>query len=258
MIDVRQLQFAYGDAPVLRDVSFQVEEGQFAALLGANGAGKSTLFKCMLGLLTGYEGDICIDGRNVRDMTRRELAGQIAYVPQQETQIYNYSVMDTVIMGMAHRIGAFASPSAEMIAEAEKTLEMLGIRELKDRGINEVSGGERQMALLARALVQKARILVLDEPTANLDYGNQHQVMRLIRSLAADGYTILLSTHTPEHALMYATHVLALKDGSICAAGTGRDVLTEDLIEDLYGIRVSILQEPSGRGGRGCIPTDIV
>ena len=255
MIEVKGLTFAYQEEPVLEDISFRVEKGQFVTLLGANGAGKSTLFKCLLGLLPKYRGEILIDGKDAHELSRKELARLIGYVPQAEAQIYNYTVMDTVMMGMAHRIGTFASPSKEQLDEGEEILGLLGIRELKNRGINEISGGERQLALLARALAQKAKILIMDEPTANLDYGNQHQVMRLIQRLTEEGYTILLSTHTPEHAVTYASHILAIKDHRILAAGENEKVLTGDLIAELYGIRVSLIDDPAGLGcGRVCVP----
>ncbi len=258
MIDVRNLKFAYKADPILDGVSFHVDEGQFVTVLGANGTGKSTLFKCLLGLLNYQSGDVAIAGKDIRKLPRRTLAGLVGYVPQQEAQIYNYTVMDTVLMGMARKIGAFRAPKKEQLDECTEILKKLGIDHLAGRGVNEISGGERQMTLLARALAQNAKILIMDEPTANLDYGHQHEVMRLIQSLTKGGYTILLSTHNPEHAVMYASHVLALKDHQVCAYGRNEDVLDEALIEALYGLRVKIVSDPDGEGsGRACIPCRI-
>ena len=255
MIKVRNLTFAYREEPVLDGISFDVKKGQFVTVLGANGTGKSTLFKCLLGLLSGYKGEITINGKSAKEIGRRELASLIGYVPQQEAQIYNYTVLDTVLMGMAREIGVFSAPSKSQLDRCDEILERLGILKLKNRGVNEISGGERQMTLLARALAQNAQILVMDEPTANLDYGHQHQVMRLIRELADSGLTILLSTHNPEHAVMYASHVLAIKDHHILAAGDNKETLTEELISELYGINVKIISDPESEdGGRACIP----
>ena len=255
MIDVQGLSFSYGSHKVLDGLDFSIPDRRFAALLGANGAGKSTLFKCLLGILNGYQGTIMIDGTDARSLGRRELAGRIAYVPQNEKQIYNYSVGDVVLMGAAHTIGALSAPKKEQIEKADAMMELLGIIDLKERGINAVSGGERQLVLLARALTQDAKILVMDEPTANLDYGHQHRVLMLIRSLTEKGYTVFLSTHNPEHAVMYATDILAIKDHRLIAAGETEEVLDAGLIHALYGLDVMITEHPSVPGGaRVCLP----
>lgn len=255
MIKVSNLSFAYDKARVLDDISFEFGEGQLIAILGPNGAGKSTLFKCMLGLLRKYEGEILLGGRDIRTMNRKEMAKLAAYIPQSETPVYNYTVRDAVLMGTTGMLSPLQSPGEEHIAIAEKAMEYLDIGYMADRGINEISGGERQLALLARAMAQKARILIMDEPTANLDYGNQQHVLRHIRKMAKRGYTILLSTHNPEHALQYATHVLAIKNHKVLAAGKARDILTEKLINEIYGLEVKVLEVPVGGSVvRSCIP----
>ena len=243
-IDVRDLSFAYGKRQVLRQVSFRTRPGQLVAVLGPNGAGKSTLFRCILGFLPRYRGEIALCGHDLRFLDRRSLARLAAYIPQSSAPVYNYTVRDTVLMGA----DPFHAPGPSQQETADRVLETLGIRDLADRGINEISGGERQLALIARALVQNAEILIMDEPTANLDFGNQQRVLAQIRALTACGYTVLLSTHNPEHALRYAHRVLALQDGHIAADGPTETALTPQLLQTLYGIQAILAEVPTDRG----------
>ena len=255
MLSVRNLSFAYKVHPVLEQISFQAEEGSLMAVLGANGAGKSTLFKCILGLLKTEKGTVFLNGRDVKEMSRKEIAKTAAYIPQAESPVFNYNVFDSVLMGTTGSLSPLRSPGKEQIQAAEEAIAFMGIEELKERGINEISGGERQLVLLARAMAQKAKILIMDEPTANLDYGNQQHVMSHVRMMAETGYTVLLSTHNPEHALQYATDVLAIKDRKVAAVGKADELLDEELIERLYGLKVKITEaEVNGRIVRSCIP----
>ena len=243
-IDVRDLSFAYGKRQVLRQVSFRTRPGQLVAVLGPNGAGKSTLFRCILGFLPRYRGEIALCGHDLRSLDRRSLARLAAYIPQSSAPVYNYTVRDTVLMGA----DPFHGPGPSQQETADRVLETLGIRDLADRGINEISGGERQLALIARALVQNAEILIMDEPTANLDFGNQQRVLAQIRALTARGYTVLLSTHNPEHALRYAHRILALQGGHIAADGPTETALTPQLLQTLYGIQAILAEVPTDRG----------
>ena len=255
MIEIKDLTFAYEKVNVLDGINFSAKEGQLIAVLGKNGAGKSTFFKCLLGFLRKYTGEILLEGREVKTLSRKELAAIAAYIPQSEIPVYNYTVFDTVLMGTTGSLSPLQSPGNEQIATAEKAIRGLGIEYLSDRGINELSGGERQLALLARAIAQKAKLLIMDEPTANLDYGNQHLVMNNIKEMVQKGYTVLLSTHNPEHALLYATHVLAIKDHKVLASGETDKILTESLIEDIYGMKVMIAEAKiNGTKVRSCIP----
>ncbi len=258
MIKVKNLSFAYDTDKVLDDISFELGAGQLVAVLGPNGAGKSTLFKCILGLLKKYEGEIYLGGKNIRDMNRKEMAAIAAYIPQSETPVFNYTVMDSVLMGTTGMLSPLQAPGPEQIEIAKKAIRYLDIEYMADRGINEISGGERQLALLARAMAQKAKVLIMDEPTANLDYGNQQHVLRHIQKMAKQGYTILLSTHNPEHALQYATHVLSIKNHKILAEGDAKTVLNEELIKNIYGLDVKVLEvEIGGSIVRSCIPAKL-
>ena len=257
MIRAEHLSFAYNNrVKVLDDISFQIGRGQLVAVLGPNGAGKSTLFRCILRLLNKYEGEIFLDGHNTRHVSRKKMAQLAAYIPQSETPVFNYTVRDCVLMGTTGMLSPLRSPGSEQIEIAQNAIDFLGIGHMAERGINEISGGERQMALLARAIAQKAKVLIMDEPTANLDYGNQHCVLRAIQNMAESGYTILLSTHNPEHALRYATHLLAIKDHRVLADGSASEILTESLIREIYGLGGRILEEEiHGAVIRSCMPT---
>ena len=247
-IDVRTLSFSYGSVPVLRDVTFRAGPGEVIAVLGPNGVGTSTLFRCLLGFLKPAGGDILVSGRALREFSRRQLAKEIAYIPQSYTPTYDYTVRECVLMGATAQLGALQNPTDAQQALVTRTLESLGIAHLAGRGSQHISGGERQLMLIARALVQDARVLIMDEPTANLDYGNSFRVMQRVAQLGADGYTVIFSSHDPNQAFRYATRVLALKNGALLADGAPAQVLTEQTLAELYGIEVAV--RPIELGGR--------
>lgn len=256
-VEVRHLSFSYGAYRVLNDLSFYVPDGALVAVLGPNGVGKSTLFRCLLGLLRGYEGEILLNGRPRGEYSPRELARVAAYVPQSSAPTFSYTVFETVLMGTTAQLGLLEYPGRAERERAENALRRLEIEGLADRRIDQISGGEQQLVLLARALAQEARVLIMDEPTANLDYGNQQRVLQSIVKLTEQGYTVLLSTHHPDHALRYATHVLALQDGTLAAYGETEDVLTAELVEKLYRFRVQIATMETGSGPvKCCIPLE--
>lgn len=255
MIEVNNLTFAYKNNLVLDEISFQCPEGALIAVLGPNGAGKSTLFKCLLGFLKNYKGKITIHGEDIRKLNRKRMASYVAYIPQSEAVLFNYTALDTVLMGTTGMLSPLSAPGPEQKAMALEAMDYLGITHLADRGINELSGGEQQMILLARAMAQQAKILIMDEPTANLDYGNQQLVLNCVKRMAKNGYTILLSTHNPEHALQYATHVLAIKDQRILSEGRADEKLNEQLIQEIYGLKVKITEVlVNGGRVRSCVP----
>ena len=257
MLIADDLTFSYrrNGVNVLDGVSFSAEPGCMIALLGANGAGKSTLFRCLLGFERTYTGRILVDGTELKQLPRKTLASWMAYVPQSEAPVFNYTVFDTVLMGTTGTMPAWSSPGEEQIETARQAIRYLGIEHLAERGVNEISGGERQLTMLARAVAQQAKLMILDEPTANLDYGNQQLVLRNARNMAHEGYTILFSTHNPEHALQYASHALVIRDHRILADGPTQDVLTEDLIRTVYGLETRLIDVSVGNGTiRSCVP----
>jgi iron complex transport system ATP-binding protein len=237
---LKSLAFGYRDREIGHAVSLSLAEGEVLALLGANGAGKTTLFKTMLGLLPVKAGEVTLDGKPLSAGSRRERALRIAYVPQAHAAPFPFTVRDVVLMGRAAHLRAFAMPGERDRAIADAALESLGITGLADTPCTEISGGERQLALIARALAQQARIIVMDEPTANLDYGNQMRLLAHIRTLAGKGLAIVLSTHNPDHALQVADRVALLKDGTLMALGAPAETLTPQRLKDIYGIDVVI------------------
>ena len=255
-IEVKNLSFSYGDRPVLHDISFSVERGEFLSILGPNGVGKSTLFRCVLGLLSGYTGQVLVDGVDARSFSTREAARHIAYIPQSSRSIFNYSVFDIVLMGRTSGLSTFRSPGKKDKEICQWAMEKVGITRLSDRCFHRLSGGEQQLVLIARALVQKAPILMLDEPTANLDFGNQLLVLEQARSLAREGYTVIQTTHHPEQSYMFSDRILAIQKGRVLTEGRPADVLTPANIQALYGVDVDIVSLYEDKA-RICIPQNI-
>ena len=253
-IEVNELSFSYRKgASVLHDVSFALDKGKFICLLGPNGAGKSTLFKCMLGLLHGYEGEIRIDGDDIRTLTQKQLARRVAYIPQSTAPVFNYSVAEVVLMGTTALTAGLSSPGEKELECVDRALDTLNIRHLRNRMFMNISGGERQLVLIARALAQQAGILFMDEPTANLDYGNQIRVLEQVHRLSRQGYTVVQSTHNPEQAFLFADEVLAVRGGTVAAHGKPNEVMDAGLIESLYGIRAEVMSIKEDRM-RVCVP----
>jgi iron complex transport system ATP-binding protein len=245
-IVVSNLSFAYGSRAVLEGVSFSAESGGLLALLGPNGVGKTTLFRCILGLARHYAGAIQVDGADARTLPPRELAHRIAYIPQTHGQAFGYSALDMVLMGTSHGVSPLKVPGRREMDAARESLERLGISALSGKNFSHLSGGEQQLVLIARALAQKARTLLMDEPTASLDYGNQAHVLQVVRHLADEGYAVVMSTHNPQHALWYADAALALSEGRVAALGAPKEIVSAELIERLYGIRVRLIETESG------------
>jgi iron complex transport system ATP-binding protein len=220
--------------------------------LGPNGAGKTTLFRTLLGLLPPLAGDVFLDGRALDGLRPVEIAQRMAYVPQAHVTEFSFAVLDVVLMGRTSRLPSFGSPGSADERIAQVKLADLGVGELSMQDYTQISGGQRQLVLIARALAQEAPILVLDEPTASLDFGNQNLVLARVRDLAGQGYGVVLSTHDPDHALMIATRVAIIADGGMRAIGTPEEVVTSQMLSDVYHTNVRVEQTPSGR--RVCVP----
>ncbi|GJE25533.1 ABC transporter ATP-binding protein [Methylobacterium organophilum] len=246
MLSVEGLSFGYPGRTVGRDVSFALKAGEVLCLLGPNGGGKTTLFKTVLGLLPAQAGRVSLDGQDIARWSRAQVARALAYVPQAHAAFFPFSVREVVLMGRASRLPPFASPGPSDHAAAEQALARLGIGHLAGRIYTEISGGERQMALIARALAGEPRILVMDEPTASLDFGNQARVLSQVRRLAARGIAVILSTHDPGHAFLCADRVLALHEGRLAAAGPPAETVTPEILRRLYGVEVTVAPLPGG------------
>lgn len=238
ILEARGLAVGYGRRIVGEGLSFGIGPGEVLALLGPNGGGKTTLLKTLLGLLPPLAGAVLVEGIPLSRLSTAERARRLAYVPQVHAGAFAFTVADVVLMGRTAHASALAAPSARDRAVAAAAIERLGIAHLAEEPYTRISGGERQMALIARALAQEPRLVVLDEPTASLDFSNQGRVLRWMRSLAAGGLGVVFSTHDPNHALRFADRALLIRDGSILAHGPSADVLTPATLRALYGTDV--------------------
>ncbi len=236
LLSVQGLGFAYEGRPAtLSEVSFDVAAGELCALLGPNGAGKSTLLNCIMNLLKAQRGSIELEGRDVSRMSAREIARIVAYVPQTSNAAFSYDVRDYVAMGRTPFLKLCSTPSAQDMRLVDEALERLGIEGLARCPYNELSGGQRQLVDVARALAQQPRMLLFDEPTSALDFGNQVKVLKLVADLAHDGYAILMTTHNPDHPILLGGSVCLLgRDGRL-VKGRVDEVLREDVLRELYG-----------------------
>lgn len=254
MLGVRNLAFAFPDqGRRLEKVGFEIGRGDVMCVLGPNGAGKTTLLRCLFGNLTPSSGTITIEGTDYGGLSARQLARKVAYVPQSSQSVFGHLVLDMVLMGRSAHLPMFETPSAADFEIAEAALERVGIGHLARRQFATVSGGERQLCLLARALAQEAPVLILDEPAASLDFGNQIRILDIIAELARSGYAILMTTHHPDHALLVGTGVLALKEGCIFGSGPPDMLLSAEFLSGLYGARVRVLRDRDGTPA--CIPS---
>jgi iron complex transport system ATP-binding protein len=252
-LSTENLGFGYHGKPVGSGVSLEIRAGEVLCLLGPNGGGKTTLMKTLLGLLPAQAGVVRVDGEDIAAWSRRRLARVIGYVPQAHAAFFPFVVMDIVLMGRSAHVGLFTAPSRADRAVAERALATLGIAHLKERVYTEISGGERQLVLIARALAQEPRILVMDEPTASLDFGNQLRVLNQIAALARAGIAVVFSTHDPDHVFLCGDRVALLHGGTIEALGTPEAVITPQSLERLYGVAVQVVELPDHET-RTCVP----
>jgi len=251
MLEARGLAIGYGGTVVGSGLAVDVRPGEILCLLGPNGCGKTTLFKTLLGLIPSLDGAVQIDGTPLARMSRAQIAQAMAYVPQQHAPPFPYEAIEIVLMGRTARLGAFAQPGAADRRAAEAALDRLGIADLAGRDYSRLSGGQRQLVLIARALAQEAPLMVMDEPTASLDFGNQARVLAEIAKLARNADTdergVILSTHDPDQALALGADVLLMRDGEIIGRGKPEKALTGETLSAVYGVPVSVERTESGR-----------
>lgn len=240
--EVSNLTFSYpqGDRKVLDGASLQLDEGEILCILGPNGAGKTTLLNCMAGLLKAESGRINICGKDIKSMREKEIASLIGYVPQIHTPAFDYKVQDFVLMGRAPKIGVFSSPGKEDEELCMNVLRSMGIDHIAHKSYMNISGGERQQAMIARTIVQEPKAILFDEPTAHLDYGNQHRVLKCVKQMAEEGYSVIITTHNPDHALMLDDKVAVVSRNGKIIQGESRDIITEDVLSEVYNIDLKI------------------
>ncbi|QOS67447.1 ABC transporter ATP-binding protein [Eggerthella guodeyinii] len=252
-LDIDNLKFSYdgGGRSVIDGLSLTYESPEALCILGSNGTGKSTLLQCVIGAFKPTGGEVRIDGRPVGSYAMRDLARLVAYIPQTHVPAFEYPVIDVVTMGRTSIIGRFSTPGAADEACALEKLDFLGIAHLRDKPYTQISGGERQLVMIASALAQEPDVLVLDEPTAHLDFGNQYRFVKLVEQLCAQGMGVIMTTHFPDHALELGGTTAVMGEGRITCAGPAREVITPDSMGALYGIEVNVERI----GGRSiCIP----
>ncbi len=241
-------QHPRSDQPILRDVSFEARHGVMNAILGPNGSGKTTLFKCLAGLWRPNAGTVLHGECDILSLPERKRSRLIAVVPQDHEPPFPYSVAEVVLMGRAAHVGAFSAPGKRDIQIANEAIETLHLNQLSDKPYTKISGGERQLALVARALAQQAPILLLDEPTSHLDFRNQLHVLGRVRAIARErGITVLMTLHDPNLALLFADRAIVLDRGRVLASGAPEEVITEATLATVYGVDVVMLHHNGTR-----------
>lgn len=258
IIEVENLCFSYSKNAelILNDVDLTLSEGEVMSILGPNGAGKSTLLNCLATLSMPDSGTIKLCGKDTKHMKPKEVASILSYVPQTHTPAFSYSVLNFVLMGRAPKIGMFEKPKDEDFEITMKVLEDVGLKDLAYKPYTEISGGERQQATIARALVQEPKAILFDEPTAHLDYGNQLKTLRVIKGLAEKGYAVIITTHNPDHAIMLGgTTAILDKSGSL-KTGKSSEIITEATLREVYGTDLELVYMESV-GRYICVPPNL-
>jgi iron complex transport system ATP-binding protein len=242
ILEVNKISFHYHNSrEIFHDVSFSVDKGEVLSILGTNGAGKSTLLNCIANLRQPNSGEILLNGKPMSKMKAREVSQIIGYVPQVHSTAYAYTVREFTVMGRTPYIGAFSTPSKDDYKISDAALEKMRISHLKDKPYTEISGGERQQVMIARVIAQQPQLILLDEPTAHLDYGNQYRVVQMIRQFAEEGYALIMTTHNPEHAIMLNGKVAILNDEGILDVGLTAETINGETLSELYGLPIKLV-----------------
>ena len=254
LVDVRNASFSYGALKIFEELSFSVSKGEIFCLLGPNGCGKTTLLDCILGFHRLQSGSITIQGKEIGRFRPGRIARSLAYVPQRHERTFPYTVREIVTMGRAAYLGIFETPSQEDRNIADQALATIGIEHLRDRPYTQLSGGETQLVMIARALVQEAPVVVLDEPTAHLDFRYELVIMEIItRVVKENGLSIIMATHFPNHAFYFqnsgiTTVTALLHDKMFLAKGPPETIITEESLKKLYGVTARVVSVEGENG----------
>jgi iron complex transport system ATP-binding protein len=248
ILEIKHADFSYnGKENIFENINISIEEGNILCILGPNGTGKSTLIKCINGLLHLKDGKILLNNINIKSMNKADLAKIIGYIPQTHQSTFAFSVFDVVVLGRAPHLSLTEIPGENDFKIAQEAMESLGISHLRDKPYTRISGGERQLVLMARVLTQQPKILLLDEPTSHLDFGNQIRTLEVINQLAKNGLSVIMTSHFPDHTFISSNQVAILNNGTIMAMGTPEEVVTEENMRKAYGIDVKILEVENHR-----------
>jgi len=244
MLEVKGIHFRHQhlEEDVLKGVEFNAVGGEITTLLGPNGSGKTTVFKCIAGLWKPQRGEILFNKKDISNLPYEKRAKMLAIVPQEHEPPFPYSVLDAVLMGRVSHVSLFSSPSKYDYFKAEEAIESVGISHLKEKAYTRVSGGERQLVLIARALAQEAPVMLLDEPTSHLDFRNQVIVLNKIKEIARyKGLIVLMTLHDPNLAMLFSDKVVMMNNGHVISKGFPQEVITEDNLKSVYMIDVSVI-----------------
>ena len=240
ILEIKNLTFSYDKHEVFKNLNFKLESPDVLSILGPNGIGKTTLIKCLLGIRKKTSGEILIDGKDIDKFDKKDFYSFVAYLKQGGKETSIYTVLDTVLLGLASQINPLLKPKDSDIEKVYNILKELGIYHLKDKYVSKLSGGEAQMVFMARALIREPEILILDEPESNLDYRNQLLMLDTIDRLKSRGKLIIFNTHYPEHALRYSNKVLLLNNSYKYKFGNTVAIITKDNIEETYRIKAAV------------------
>ncbi len=255
-LDVKEATFSYDGSAgnIFENTSFSLKEGDIFCILGPNGCGKTTMLKCIDNLLQLKSGRLLLNDKDVSLLNKTDVAKEIGYVPQTHNPTFPFSVLDVVLMGRAPHLSLLSSPAKRDVEIAEDAVETLGISHLAGKPYTEISGGERQLVLVARVLAQQPAILLLDEPTAHLDFGNQIRILEIIERLASIGLSIIMTSHFPDHAFLISSKVAIMSRGKFIDMGNPDDVVTEENLEEAYGIKTKVVCVDSDTKRKVCVP----
>lgn len=258
IIEVKNISFTYPGAKkkALDNCSFSVDEGEIISILGPNGAGKSTLMNCMCGLLTPQSGEVLVGGKNIRTSSAAEVARYISYVQQIHNAVFGYTVLHFVMMGSAPRLGLLRSPGKAEEDEAMEILESMGIANLAYKPYTDISGGERQQATIARAVLQRPKVILFDEPAAHLDYGKQLVILRMVKDMVKRGFAAVMTTHNPDHAMMLGGRVATVSRDGTVTCGPVEEVITEPRLKQIYDADIRLIHTPYVNRPV-CVPPDL-
>lgn len=245
MLELKNIVFGYStERTVLNNISVSFAPDTITSVLGPNGSGKTTMLKILLGLIQPLAGQVLIDGTDLQTIPLKERAKLMAYVPQKHNAVFDYKVIDVVAMGRVAYSNIFSTTSKNDTQVAMKCLERMGIAHLSEKAYTKISGGEQQMVLIARALAQQAKIIILDEPVTGLDYGNQIKLLKILKELASEGKTCIKTTHYPEHALWTSGRAVFMRNGHILAEGLTTDVVTSENLKAIYDTEIAVINRP--------------